>query len=139
MMTETTITAKKSETTSDARTDCAELMTARHADREISRTAFGMRTSNRKQLKTTDMTTQKQIYDGGPAFPATCSPEGIPLVVSYPSEIVSGMTLRDYLAAAALQSIWTNVHCTPTVKFDEIATRAYQQADAMLSCRKEGV
>jgi len=50
-MIEMTTTEKKSATTSAAVTVFAGLMTARHAGREISRTAFGMRTSNRKQSK----------------------------------------------------------------------------------------
>jgi hypothetical protein len=49
-----------------------------------------------------------------------------------------GITMRDYFAAAALTGIVSNLHCTPSVTFDEVAARAYQQADAMLKARKEG-
>jgi hypothetical protein len=74
----------------------------------------------------------KQIDDGGPAFPHSIDRNAITV------QDFTGMSLRDYFAAAALQGIWTNLHCTPTVKFNEIATRAYQQADAMIEARKEG-
>jgi len=49
-----------------------------------------------------------------------------------------GMTLRDYFAAAALQGICANLHCTPQITFREVSQRAYAQADAMLAARKEG-
>ena len=61
--------------------------------------------------------------DGGPAFPATypCGP--------------SGMTLRDYFAAKALQGL-----CSVTgVDFggpDEVARITYKLADAMLAARE---
>jgi len=83
------------------------------------------------------MTTPKQIDDGGPAFPATCSSQGIPLVIGYPSEMVSGMTLRDYFAAAALQGLIC--HYGRDAMADEENSRdAYELADAMLAKRKGG-
>lgn len=45
------------------------------------------------------------IDDGGPAFPATCSADGTPLVVAYPANQVSGMSLRDWFAGQALAGL----------------------------------
>ena len=45
-------------------------------------------------------------------------------------EIFSGMTLRDYFAAAALTGILSSA--LPSAKNDEMATLAYDMADAML-------
>jgi len=67
-----------------------------------------------------------QTDNGGAAFPP----------MTYDS-IMQGMTLRDYFAAAALQGICANLHCTPEVTFKEVSLRAYDQADAMLAARKE--
>jgi hypothetical protein len=83
------------------------------------------------------MKTPEQIDDGGPAFPATCSSEGIPLVVSYPSETVSGMTLRDYFAAAAMQGYCLNSDFV-SMSDKTLAKGAYELADSMLAARKEG-
>jgi hypothetical protein len=68
----------------------------------------------------------KMINDGGPAFPRTgadghTSPQ-------------SGMTLRDYFAAAALQGLIANGEC-PT--WDDDAKAAYAAADAMLKARED--
>ena len=84
------------------------------------------------------MKTPKQIDDGGPAFPATCSSEGVPLVVGYPSEMVSGMTLRDYFAAAALQGYCSNRDFGSMSDKTRLAKRAYELADAMIEARKGG-
>jgi hypothetical protein len=75
-----------------------------------------------------------QTDNGGPAFPVapTMNPDGS---VWYHGK--DGMTLRDYFAAAALQGICANLHCTPQVTFKEVSQRAYAQADAMLAARKE--
>jgi hypothetical protein len=67
----------------------------------------------------------KMINDGGPAFPRTgadghTSPQ-------------SGMALRDYFAAAALQGLIANGGC-PT--WDDDAKAAYAAADAMLKARE---
>ena len=67
-----------------------------------------------------------QTDNGGAAFPP----------MTYDS-IMQGMTLRDYFAAAAMQGICANLHCTPQVTFKEVSQRAYAQADAMLAARKE--
>lgn len=54
-----TTTERKSAITSAARTAFAVLTTARHAGRATSQAEFSIRTSNRKQSKTTDMTDHK--------------------------------------------------------------------------------
>ena len=60
------------------------------------------------------------INDGGPAYPVPS------LAVS------SGMTIRDYFAAAALQGNLIE----PTASNDDVAKWAYSLADAMLKARE---
>jgi hypothetical protein len=69
-----------------------------------------------------------KIDDGGLAFPVPATEF---------NERYSGMTLRDYFAAAALTGIVSSMYCTSNVTFNEVAGRAYAQADAMLAARKE--
>ena len=45
----------------------------------------------------------------------------------------NGMTLRDYFAAKAMQSMCAE---TPAKDFDHCASRSYKMADAMLEARK---
>lgn len=78
----------------------------------------------------------KPIEDGGAAFPSKM------LVNRFATEKTAqqligadGMSLRDYFAAAAMQGICS---CNLSVKIEEIAKYAYEQADAMLQARKEG-
>ncbi len=59
------------------------------------------------------------INDGGPAFPRT----------QWPNE--TGMTLRDYFAARAMQMLVNENY------FDVSATLAYKMADAMLKAREQ--
>jgi hypothetical protein len=59
---------------------------------------------------------------GGPAFP---------IVVG--DQMTQGMTLRDYFAAKAMQTIAANVHWTK----EGIAEAAYKQADAMIKARNQ--
>ena len=68
----------------------------------------------------------KMINDGGPAFPRTgadghTSPQ-------------SGMTLRDYFAAAALQGLLADNGGGGS--WDSDALNAYKAADAMLKARE---
>lgn len=70
-----------------------------------------------------------KVDDGGPAFPERHGPEFY----------VSGMTLRDYFAAQALQGILAGVTCRPDVEkfdFSVPSEMAYNAADAMLKARK---
>ena len=70
------------------------------------------------------------INDGGSAFPykrqIRCNGE----VIDYVME--SGMTLRDYFAASALQGNLIE----PTASNDDVAKWAYSLADAMLKARE---
>jgi hypothetical protein len=58
---------------------------------------------------------------------------------AFPSDrfLRSGMTLRDYFAAQAMAAMLSieNVHLINTET--QIATLAYQQADAMMKARKQ--
>jgi hypothetical protein len=50
--------------------------------------------------------------------------------------INDGMTLRDYFAAKAMQGMFASGNLSKTVQDDELATAAYQMADAMLKARE---
>lgn len=67
------------------------------------------------------------IHTGGPAFPITANNIALD---------GSGMTLRDYFAAKAMQAAATYPKAAEGFTFDERATWAYQQADAMLKARE---
>lgn len=80
-----------------------------------------------------------QINDGGPAFAlgptaSTMKPDadggGHVIVTHYGME--SGMSLRDYFAAAALPEVDKRSHGTT----DDVARECYQLADAMLKARE---
>jgi len=88
-----------------------------------------------------------QIDDGGPAFPATCSADGIPLVVSYPKDTVSGMTLRDWFAGKCDTQSYNpsrmffdqfGRHATPAEFAEYISTIRYLEAGDMIEARKGG-
>ena len=68
--------------------------------------------------------------NGGSAFPTSNYQKIVPISTGY-SE---GMTLRDYFAAKAMQSI---AEARPNTFIDAIAELAYKLADAMLEARKE--
>ena len=70
----------------------------------------------------------KSIPDGGPAFPPMHDPD----------THASGMTLRDYFAAKALQGICAAPeHLDRIGSFKNAAEAAYELADAMLAARDE--
>ena len=48
---------------------------------------------------------------------------------------VTGMTLRDYFAAKAMQGLLTNPEC-PLAPLDEVPQASYKMADAMLKARE---
>jgi len=56
---------------------------------------------------------------------------------AFPDGVFMGMTLRDYFAAKAMAAMLSieNVHLNNSET--EIATWAYQQADAMMEVRKQ--
>ena len=68
--------------------------------------------------------------DGGPAFP---SQEGN--FDTHGVYFYSGMTLRDYFAAAALQML-PHHGCGADLSIEDTAISAYQIADAMLKVRE---
>jgi hypothetical protein len=68
---------------------------------------------------------------GGPAFPAGERFEGVDGWHTEP-----GMTLRDYFAAKAMQSILDREHGRSTTTLEFVGNHAYQYADAMLKARE---
>ena len=74
------------------------------------------------------------MKDGGPAFPVECSwTDGEPKGMQTGNALgwATGMSLRDYFAAAALQALVTREMRAPTAA----AEQAYVIADAMLAER----
>ena len=65
-----------------------------------------------------------------PAFPRVKTFDG----KGYPEDPQDGMTLRDYFAGQAMQSIMDN---SPELRFDDVALESYKQADAMLKEREK--
>lgn len=72
------------------------------------------------------MSEEKQIDDGGPAFPVV---EVHPV---HGSRIDLGMSLRDYFAGQALNSLLMSGH-----NYLQVADHAFKVADAMLKARKQ--
>lgn len=67
---------------------------------------------------------------GGPAFPTSFNKD-------YPTEIVGGMTLRDYFAAKAMQGLLAQFQgCANGCDPRHHAKWAYEMADAMLKARE---
>ena len=64
---------------------------------------------------------------GGPAFPQDAMPAWSDLKPTH-----SGMTLRDYFAAKAMQSLVAMDHMADAL----VAQQAYELADAMLEARE---
>ncbi len=71
---------------------------------------------------------------GGSAFPMLGS-----VACNSDWDIDPGMTLRDYFAAKAMQGILVNTERNEFSfgKVDEIASKAYELADAMLRAREK--
>jgi hypothetical protein len=63
---------------------------------------------------------------GGQAFPTA----------TLAQKTEGGMTLRDYFAAKALQGMFASGNLPKSVQDDELASVAYQVADAMLKARE---
>ena len=68
---------------------------------------------------------------GGPAFPTLNEHQAGPTLWQY-----TGMTLRDYFAAKAMQGICANEQ-TAGKSYDEVSLRAWKMADAMLKAREQ--
>jgi hypothetical protein len=69
-----------------------------------------------------------QIKDGGPAFPGEKN-----VRFGQSNDCNEGMTLRDYFAAKAMQSL---IVTWPHAASGEISRTAYGYADAMLAARE---
>ncbi|AMW64487.1 hypothetical protein QIT80_gp27 (endogenous virus) [Pseudomonas phage phiAH14a] len=76
------------------------------------------------------------IQDGGPAFPVAEYDHMVfqPATVSETKRDLSGMSLRDYFAAKAMQG-WTANPLPNDSSIKNVAEWAYRQADAMLAAR----
>lgn len=76
------------------------------------------------------------IKDGGPAFPVADYDHMVfePKTVAETKRDLSGMSLRDYFAAKALQGMSANPYYDD-YEFDTISEMAYAQAEAMLAAR----
>ena len=72
----------------------------------------------------------KDNIDGGPAFPTDGESQ-----IGNALWHHSGMTLRDYFAAKAMQAAATSPDGTDGFTFEQRANWAYQQADAMIKAR----
>jgi hypothetical protein len=70
------------------------------------------------------------IETGGPAFPTDNESQNGPNTYHF-----EGMSLRDYFAAKAMQSI---LLADGTTRFEQRAKESYEMADAMLKARKGG-
>jgi hypothetical protein len=68
---------------------------------------------------------------GGPAFPIKQYNRNIMAF-----EEVCGMTMRDYFAAKAIQGMFASGNLPKSVQDDELASVAYEFADAMLKARE---
>jgi hypothetical protein len=77
-----------------------------------------------------------EIDDGGAAFPIDSYMLN-PNATEKEIKKAQSMTLRDYFAAAALTGFLANSN-NELIRFHEIASDAYNTADAMLAARKEG-
>ena len=73
--------------------------------------------------------------NGGPAFPEK-KPRYVAGYATNEFDPVSGMSLRDYLAAKALQAICTH-NDTWGLGLEEIGPKAYAIADLMLRAREQ--
>lgn len=80
------------------------------------------------------MSDQKQIDDGGPAFPV--AGHCVDASGAYCGDVVNskGLSLRDWFAGQALAGILAGA--VRLVADDELAKMSYKQADAMIIARK---
>ena len=72
---------------------------------------------------------------GGPAFPV--HPDMAAPLGCVPSSSDAGMSLRDYFAAKAMQSLITAPNVRPMIEDGEVSWWAYKMADAMLKAREK--
>lgn len=74
-----------------------------------------------------------KIEDGGPAFPVVKDQYDYGYEKEMPKQVSPGMTLRDYFAAKAMQSLAMHEEYPPS----RAAQTAYEYADAMLKARSQ--
>lgn len=77
------------------------------------------------------------INDGGPAFPVECYWDGEKtsgIQTSAKSGWETGLSVRDYFAAKAMQAMLTNVNVAEAPN-EKISEWSYAMADAMLNAR----
>ena len=70
-----------------------------------------------------------------PAFPRPFSVDDVDPDISYPAHV--GLSMRDYFAAKALQGLVSAWGGHDVTDFDELASDAYNMADAMLKAREQ--
>lgn len=75
----------------------------------------------------------EQVKDGGPAFPGQWDHGGSQV------ESWTGMTLRDYFAAKAMQGMMSDPTVNPSTDADytQLAGSSYRVADFMLAAREK--
>jgi len=56
---------------------------------------------------------------------------------AFPNDVSSGMTLRDFFAAAVAAGLHANPHLNQAASAEDMATACYQLADAMVTKRNE--
>lgn len=74
--------------------------------------------------------------DGGPAFPHSLDWGWSEKLKRYEAVGFSGMTMRDYFAAAALQGMLAQRTSDYTPEIQYLSWYAYRTADAMLKARE---
>lgn len=81
------------------------------------------------------MSESKKIDEGGFAFPTSqiSAPDGRVLSVGQ-----DGMSMRDWLAGLALNGMLSAAPFRNDVTYSQVATAAYEWADAMIAARKAG-
>lgn len=80
------------------------------------------------------------LIDGGPAFPCDPFIASRPSTESVAKRLAEGMSLRDHFAGLALQAAISGHishygHESNHWSVEDIASHAYEQADAMLKAR----
>ena len=78
-----------------------------------------------------------EIKDGGPAFPIADPFALNPRDKTEMERLASGMSLRDYFAAKAMQGWLASFGPDELPRVDNLASFSYEIADAMLRARGE--
>jgi len=77
-----------------------------------------------------------KIDDGGPAFPLSANAAINPVTDVYGADISSGLTKREYFAAAALTGLLASGNYNE-ITMEYAATDALGYADALIAASKE--